>query len=106
MRIKTNNKPRPILSYWELSNKQKNIVDKEYQGLDDIENHSFIFYKDFPYLLSDFTRVNNNIWCNMPNNSQIVTGGWHGYLSETFFSAILIKVCADNETCIIGVYYA
>ena len=106
IQIVTNNKPRPILSYWELTDKQKNIVDREYNGLEDIEVNSFVFYKKRPYLFDDFTRVNNNPWCNLPPSSPIITGGWHAYLSDTFFSAILIKICADNETCIIGSYYA
>jgi hypothetical protein len=71
MNIKTNNKPRPIIYGFELTNKEK----EDYDFLEDIEDHTFFRYKGYLYLLSDFMRIDQN---------HTSFTGWHGHSSDSF----------------------
>ena len=93
--IKTNNKPRSIIYGYELTTKEK----QEFDYLDDIESASFVRYKGQVYNLGEFLIITKN----MP----FYGSGWMGYLSDSFFSGLVIKYSpTDNETVIVGQYYS
>lgn len=96
MRIVTNNKPRPILNWWELSEKQQAFVKKEHDWLfeDDqrYDGACYIPFKGWIYLLSEFMTVEG-------------IKGWDGVTPDTYFSGTVIKIMPDNENCIMGAYY-
>lgn len=100
MKITTNNQIRPILHWWELTEKEK----KEFDYLD-TENErdfsSFFRYKGQVYDLGEFMRVGN-----IPEFK-----GWDGYASDSFFSGVLVKYPVDEwgsmeEGIIVGWYYS
>lgn len=95
MIIKCNNKPRPIIYGFELSDKQK--VDFNYLG-ENINENRFFMYKNEIYDINDFMRV-----CDLHNNP---FSGYHGYISESFFSGILIKLCDNSDYIIVARYYS
>lgn len=97
MQIVTNNKPRPVLSWWELSERQRAFVKKEHDWLfekDDqrYEDERYIPFKGWVYLLSEF---------------MIIEGikDWEATAPDSAFSGVLIKIVGCNN-CIIGRYYA
>jgi hypothetical protein len=89
----------PIIDAWELSEEER----KEFDYVDwnliarGEDSASFVRYKGELYDLGDFMRVPEGMF-----------HWWDGYISDSFFSGILIKhVPEDNfETVIVGRYYA
>lgn len=90
MKIITNNQPRQLIYGYELTDKEK----RDFDYLDDIDNHNFIKYKGFIYDVSEFMRV----------NSDDSLKGWDGYTGESYFSGVLIKY-VDSDYVIMGRYY-
>ena len=95
MIIKCNNKPRPIMYGFELSDNKK--LEFDYLG-DNINDNRFFVYKNEIYDINDFMRV-----CDLHNNP---FNGYHGYISESYFSGILIKLCEDSDYIIVARYYS
>lgn len=80
---------------YELTTKEK----QDFEYLDDIESASFFRYKGQIYNLGEFLIITKN----MP----FYGSGWMGYLSDSFFSGVVIKYSpTDNETVIVGRYYS
>ena len=93
IKIKTNNVPRAILNWFDLSKKEQ----KEFDWMEeaDKESASFVRYKGWVYSLSEFMRVEND------HNLK----GWDGYSSNSFFSGILVKFIKDDyDHVIVGTY--
>lgn len=97
--IITNNVPRWIIDGWELTPKEREEFD--YIKWSDIESgndsRQFFRYKGQLYDLND-----------MMSTSGLDTfriHGWDGYISDTFFSGILVKYVYDFEQVICGRYY-
>ena len=94
MEIITNNKPRPMLSLWELP--------------EDVQ-------KDFDYVLPDdgscrFVKY-KGAWLDCFDMQSISREqgfdqfkGWHGIASDTFFSGVLVRFVNDNDV-IVGRYF-
>lgn len=95
--IKTNNVPRQLIFGYELSEKEK--ADFDY--IEDIEAHDFLKYKGEIYDPSDFMYINPSKEC-LPKGFE----KWDGYVSDSFFSGILIKYCNDFESVIVATYYS
>lgn len=88
MTIKTNNIPRELLSWHELTAKEKeelDYVDPEFRGLD------FFRYKGNIYDTEEFMATRG-----LPENSPLRQ--WHGYKSDSYFSGVLIRHPFD-PTC-------
>jgi len=87
--IITNNQPRNLL-YWE------ELTAKEQKEFDDVKlndnDEDFIRYKGVAYRLADFMMANA---AGMED--------WDGIFHDTFFSGILIKF--EDECVIMGRYY-
>lgn len=85
MRIVTNNKPRPIIYWHELTQKERAEFD---YMTEDANDASFFRYKGWVYCLGDF------IHSGTP-------AGWHGSYGQSYFDAVLVKI-VDCETVIVG----
>ena len=104
--IKTNNVPRPIVCGWELTEKEA----AEFDYLDDITEGGFFRYKGEVYDLGEFCRVipagsKSYHPCDMHD-----IGGdfknWQGYISDSYFSGIVIRYTEDLEHVIVGTYFS
>lgn len=92
--IITNNVPRLVLEAYELTQEERNEFD--YINWNDIDtgndSGSFIRYKGELYDLNDIER------------SPDCFPEWHGFVSDSFFSGILIRYC-DCDYVVMGRYY-
>ena len=93
MDVSTNNKSRLLLSWYELSEKEK----RQFDYLDSDCSNSFVRYKGDVYDLGEFSKWTfNNIW--------------DGYLGDTYFSGIVFRFAKegdrkDYDRVIVGYYY-
>jgi hypothetical protein len=92
LKIMTNNQPRDILTWHDLSEKERagfDYLDSEEKQ----DGASFVRYRKWVYDLGEFMRCSDH-WpvC------------WHGYSSDSFFSGTLIRYVDDNERVIMGWY--
>lgn len=90
VKIRTNNKPRDILYWHEISQKARDWYSSL---LSSPEDSSFFVYKGETYLLCDFMRVTS------PELK-----GWDGYSSDSFFSGVLVRFVQDGERVVVGMY--
>ena len=90
MKIKTNNQPRDILTWYDLTPAEQ----KEFDYLEDGEG-SFFRYKNWVYDLGEFMRFDHTA----------IPGDWHGYASDSFFSGTLVRFTSDYEQVIVGTYF-
>ena len=89
MKIVTNNKPRNIVSFFELKNKhRKEMLDK---FGNDVEGMRFFVYKDNVYCLSDFC-INHKFGKH-----------WDGAYNYSFYSAVLIRYAHAGSAVIVGI---
>ena len=87
MKIVTNNQPRDILTWYDLTPAER----KEFDYL--LKNdESFFRYKNWVYDLGEAMRIEN-------------IGQWQGYYSETAFSGVLVRYTSDCEQVIVGQYF-
>lgn len=84
MRIVTNNQPRPIVYWHELTQKEK----QEFDYLTEDNMEMFFRYKGWVYSLSDFIRDGT------PEE-------WDGSMGQSYFDAVLVKII-DSESIIVG----
>ena len=88
MKITTDHKWKPFTCFGDIPKKdQKDHVGN--YNCDDPSELSFIIYHGSVYSIDDF------LW--IPENSSLATLGYHGYLGESYFSGVLIKLsdCGD-----------
>lgn len=88
IKIKTNNQPRDILTWYDLTPAEQ----KEFDYLEEGEG-SFFRYKSCVYDLGNAMRIEG-------------VADWQGCYSETAFSGVLIKLSSDSEQVIVGSYYS
>ena len=91
MKIKTNNQPRDILTWYDLTPAER----KEFDYLEEGEG-SFFRYMDCVYDLGEFMRADHS---SIPDK-------WHGYASGSYFSGVLIRYTSDCEQVIVGQYFS
>ena len=91
MEIITSNKPRHLVSFYEMPQKVQDANAKDC-GATDTEWFS---YKRRWYRLDDFMCVHKDSTFE----------GWHGYSGDTFFSGTLVKLVDYGESVIVGRYY-
>jgi hypothetical protein len=87
--IKTNNQPRRLLFTCELSARSLTKLRQDYDWMDKDEfetNCSWFRYRGRYYNLQEFMRC----------ETSLLNEGWHGYVTETYFSGILIKLCGED----------
>jgi hypothetical protein len=95
--IKTNSQPRRLIFTCELSETERNKVRQDYDWMDEDEfedNCSWFKYQGRYYNLQEFMRC----------ESGLLAEGWHGYLVDTYFSGILVKLRGDD--LIVGKFFS
>lgn len=85
MNIATNNQPR-LLLYWDELTEAEQAEFEGYQG------HDFFRYKGQAYSLDDFMRTELE--------------GWHGVFGTSAFTAILVRVLPDHDSVVVGYAYS
>lgn len=110
VKIVTNNHERKVYYLFELSEHEQTIVKREFDWIDsnDIANweeEQFFNYRDTWYCLSDFMSLHNKVYCSNPPDFM---QGWDGYLTDSFFSGILIKYPCDHDSeyIIVATFYS
>ena len=91
MEIITNNRPRDLVSFYEMPEKEREKHKEDFENATEIDWFS---YRGQWYCLDDFMAVGLN--------SPFI--GWNGYSSDTFFSGTVIKLVDDRV--IVGRYYS
>lgn len=91
--IRTNNVPRNLLDWSELTNKEQ----AEFDYIDEPEyaTQRFFRYRGWAYDVQEF----------MSTHDMGTLKGWDGYSSDSYFSGVLIKLVCDCEQVIVGSYY-
>lgn len=89
--IITNHRYRPLLNAYELTKRELNIL-----GNDLDENAMYFRYKGEVYNLGDFMRTNSL--------HEGPLKAWNGYLSDSFFSGIVIKLNEEFDMVQVGTY--
>ncbi len=100
--VKTNHVPRPVIYWYELTETEQ----KEFDYLDSDEKRdsaSFFRYKGYVYDLGEFSYIDHCL--HMPQCFSDLKN-WQGYLSDSYFSGIVIKYCQDYEYVIAGTYFS
>ena len=95
MEIVTNNKPRDIVSFFELKNKHQKEMLETFG--EQAESLNFFLYKGEVYCLSDFCIIDRH----GQNSKQ-----WDAAYSDTAFSTVLIRLTNYGESIIVGVAYS
>src|SRR5690606_15213267 len=105
--IITNNQPRDLISWYDLT-------EKEQADFDYVEDGQFsgFRYKGQVYDLGEFVRIlsrsqqNNgyyNSFAHTCDDGDVMLQ-WSGVQSETYFSGVLVKYTSDFESVIVGRY--
>lgn len=90
--IRTNNVHRPFAYRHEVPLK---VLRDQFLHLED-EIDGFIKYRGYWYHSSDFM--------SLQHNSDL--SNWDGYISDTYFSGIVIRITNGGNSCIMGRYYS
>jgi len=101
MTIKTNNVPRDVLFWYELTDAERaefDYLDSEVAQSD----ASFFRYRGVVYDLGEFSRIDKTV---APHPQRQGWEAWDGYMSDSFFSGILIRYVEDCDRVIIATYY-
>jgi hypothetical protein len=96
-KIITNNHPRNILYWYELTDAEKK--EHDYLNDDYKDGAQFVRYRGYCYYLSDFERIN-------PGFPTSVIHKWHGFCADSYFSGILVRYTEDYEQVVMGLYLA
>lgn len=86
--IKTDNKWREILTWHDLTEKER----AEFEWAD--QDAQFVRYKGRVYCLDEFAIASTS------DNFK----GWDGYVGDSFFSGVVIKISSDGERAKMGTY--
>lgn len=111
MKIVTNHKPRDVLFWYELTEKQR--ADFDYINTEVKQDDArFIVYRASVYDLGEFSRITPRSIPSDPHPcSMKVDDGdpllkWDGYLSETYFSMVIVKYLPDFEQVVVGLAFS
>lgn len=96
MKICTNNAPRETVCYRDLPAKDQEWFD--YLTEDEKREYRLFRYRGEYYDYYEFDYVNPEYTAYR----ELYALGWHGVQSQSFFDAVVIKYCADDETIIVG----
>lgn len=116
MKAITNHKPRPILSFWDLTEKEQARLmeahdvsmptEEEFETGDipEVFNSLFFRYRNYVESLSDFIRITSHGdpgWTfHLPPDHPVVIQGWQGIHQDGLGMAI--KINEEDETVIVG----
>lgn len=94
VRVTTNNVPRDIVDAYELTAAEREDFDYlDWDAIDEgNDSASFIRFKGQLYDLGEFMRP------NYPGESDL--SGWHGVRTDSYFSALVVKLVGDDQVVI------
>jgi hypothetical protein len=93
LQIITNNAPRPLLDWVELTDAERAAVD----WADPEAGESFFRYRGSVYAVSEFLRA----------SGEIERRGWHGFAADSYFSGVAIRLPeGDPDSIICGRVFA
>jgi hypothetical protein len=95
LEIRTNNVPRDIIDWWELTKEERAELDW-IEFMNENQTNEFFRYKGHAYALSEFMQCRKT--CGLQE--------WDGYLSDTYFSGTLVRYCNHGEQVIVGQYFS
>lgn len=101
VQIITNNRPRDILDAWELTPKEREQFDYlDWEAIEKGEDSaSFFRYKGELHDLGEFsTDYGITRGTGLSGN----LAGWDAYRSDSFFSALVVRLVNDNEQVVVG----
>lgn len=99
--VVTNNVPRDILDAYELSPKERESFDYlDWEAIaDGRESASFFRFRGQLYDLGEFSRdYGITRGSGLPDH----LARWDGYMGETAFSAMVIRIVEDGERVVVG----
>lgn len=99
MEIKTNNVPRDIL-YWEDLTPTERL-EFDYLHSDDLPTSEFVRYKGVVYSLDEFSRITTPI---APHPQRPGWEEFDGYASDSYFSGVLVKM-TDSDQVVMATYF-
>ena len=105
--IITNNHTRDLLYWHDLTDAEKQ--DHDWIPDDGQQDYQFFRYRGTIYCTAVFMSLHNTFYtCNATREA---FPGWDGYLSDTFFSGILVRYPVDEfgdsqDGIIVGTFYA
>jgi hypothetical protein len=80
----------------EFNEKDQAKIREKFDWMDEIEDtYSFFKYKEEVMHLSEFININ-------PSRCPTELRGWDGYLNDTYFSGLLVRLVNDNEEVVVG----
>ena len=91
LKIKTDHKWRYFKYGHELPNQKKWKKEKNWLELEAFDTMPFVYYRKWYYALDEFMRM-----------SKDHVQGWEGYVGETAFSSVVLKISKDGERYKIG----
>ena len=98
--IRTNNVPRDIVDAWELTADEQ--AEFDYLDWDAIrdgrDSASFFRFKGSTHDLGEFMRFAG------PTFSPLAA--WDGYMSDSYFSGIVVRYVNDYEQVVVGQFFA
>jgi hypothetical protein len=100
MNIITNNVPRDIIDAWELNDTERKEFDYlNWQAIEEgNDSASFVRYRGDLIDLGQFMTTSELVGDNPLR-------GWHGYMSDSFFSGLIVRFTDDYESVVVGMYY-
>jgi len=93
--ITTNNQPRDIVYWWQLTAKEQ----AEFDWLDTADKQeaaSFVRYRGEVYATGEFSTLRNT------GTPEFKT--WDGYHGDSYFSGVVLRYTRDHERVIMGTY--
>ena len=97
--VVTNNQPRKLMSLFEFNSKDQVKIREKFDWMDEIEDtYSFFKYKEEVMHLSEFNNTNSSCPTEL--------SGWDGYLTDTYFSGLIVRLVNDNEEVIVGSFFS
>jgi hypothetical protein len=105
VKITTNNKPRPVIDAWSLTATEREQFDYlDWEAIDDgRDSASFFRYKGELYNLGEFTRDYGILkGAGLPEH----LSNWDGYMSDSAFSATVVRYVNDLDEVVVGWVYS
>jgi hypothetical protein len=97
MKIISNNQWRDFVMGYELTESERSDFDY----IEDIDSHFFIRYRGNLVDLSDFMAIDKTTLLPADNQSM---QDWQGYVSDSYFSGLVLRYSEDYEQYQIGTY--
>jgi hypothetical protein len=102
--IKTNHRPRPVLFVHDLS-----PLERSRNDIDADSSDSFFRYRREVYPLSDFVRIVPQGGTSYGFEHHDLSGelkGWDGIMTDSFFSALVVRLSDDCEEVVVGLLFS